>query len=177
MFRFALTATALVCSALLASIALAAVPHGTFTDLHGKRCQSLESRQDHGSRLCPGPAGFALVVYDSDDRSSVDIVNPKNGLYPLSYWDVVTPGYTSVGQKAEWLMEKRNGKPVPGALLVRLTRLDTANPGELIAAARIHHDGACVVFRGDLADTATLHAARKAAANPRAKCLAPLGSD
>lgn len=168
-----LLAPLLSCSALAAPTA----PATSFTDLHGTRCHTLDTTAIGGSRLCPGVAGYALVVYDADDRSSVDIVTPKNALYPLAYWDVVTAGYASVGQKAEWLLEKRKGKPVPTALLVRLTRLDTQRPGEVIAAARIFRDGACVVFRGDLTDPAVEPAARKAAVDPASRCLAPLGSD
>lgn len=181
MIRFSLLAAccALLCSPLCAKDANAARPAKTqsFTDLHGKHCQTLDTNPYGGSRLCPGVAGYALVVYDADDRSSVDIVSPANALYPLAYWDVVTPGYAMVGQKAEWQMERRRGKPVPTALLVRLSRLGAGRSGELIAVARIDHDGACVVYRGDLLDPSTEAAARRAAADPASKCLGLLEAD
>ncbi|MFP5393671.1 MAG: hypothetical protein ACLGI6_19335 [Gammaproteobacteria bacterium] len=123
------------------------------------------------TRRCSGVAGYALNVHDDDDRTSVDIVAPKGDIYPLSYWDVVTLGYASVGQKAEWRMGTRKGRSVPTALVVRLTRLDNRNPGELIAVARVDRDGACVIFKGDMADPGVDELARKAAAEPNQKCL------
>ena len=121
----------------------AATNASAYSYLYGGRCQTLDSNA------------------------------PGNALYPLSYWESVTPGYATVGQKAEWRMVKRNGKRVPTALLVRLTRLDLRHPGELIAVARIDRDGACVVYRGDPADSGVEQAARRAAADPASKCLGP----
>lgn len=177
MIRSSLLAAAWALLCTVNASAASPAPTRTFTDLHGKHCQTLDTNPYGGSRLCRGVAGYALVVYDADDRSSVDIVSPANALYPLAYWDVVTPGYAMVGQKAEWHLERRRGKPVPTALLIRLTRLGTGSAGELIAVARIAHDGACVVYRGDLLDPATEAAARRAASDPASKCLGVLEAE
>jgi hypothetical protein len=72
-----------------------------YSDLHGATCQTVDTSARFGSRLCRGPAGYALMVYDSDAGASIDIVTPANALYPLSYPDVVTPGYATLGRKAE----------------------------------------------------------------------------
>ena len=183
MKRFCLVANMLLVLSLFSLMTLpparAASASGVsaYSSLHGKACQTIDTSAHGATRLCRGVAGYALVVYDNDDRSSVDIVAPDNSLYPLSYWDVVTPGYSTVGQKAEWRMETRKGKRVPTALLVRLSRLDPRSPGEMIAVARIYPDGACVVFRGELLDTAVEAAARRAAVDPASKCLGYLNSD
>ena len=173
--RHRLTLASLLALFYLSPVDAATAPPAlsAYSALYGARCQTLDTSARGGSRLCTGVAGYDLVVYDDDDRATIDIVAPGNALYPLSYWDVVTTGYATVGRKAEWRMGKRNGKRVPTALLVRLTRLDVRNPGELIAVARIDGDGACVVYRGDLADGAVEQAARRAAANPASKCLGP----
>ena len=142
-----------------------------YSDLHGKHCRTIDTSARGGSRHCSGVAGYSVLVHDDDDRTSVDVVAPGKAVYPLAFWDVVTLGYASVGQKAEWRMGRRNGKSVPTALLVRLTRLDTRNPGELIAVARLDRDGACVVFKGDMAAPGVEDAARQAAADPASKCL------
>jgi hypothetical protein len=168
---------ALLCAAWLNAARAASPTSAAYTDLHGKTCETLDATPRGGSRLCRGVAGYALVVYENDERASVDIVTPGNALYPLSYWDVVTPGHVVIGQKAEWRIEKHKGKRVPTALLVRLTKLDAKSPGELIAVARIHHDGACVVFRADLVDASVEAAARRAAADPASKCLGLYGGD
>jgi hypothetical protein len=78
-------------------------------------------------------------------------------------------------------MEQRGAARVPVALLVRL---DTANPrssgprmaaGAILTAARIAHDGACVVYQGNGALRTADAAARSAAAGTR-PCLGPAGT-
>jgi hypothetical protein len=164
-------------------LALAALPaHGAaslYTDLYGKNCKTLE--QDPGSgastRQCAGVGGFSLLVHEARAQTSVDIVTPRGAVYPLEYWEVVTPGLSRVGRKAEWRVEQRNGKLAPTALLVRL---DTGNPviegpreaaGAIITAARIAADGACVVYQGDAAPKTADSTARSALLDPARKCL------
>ncbi|GEM_PF-4098395 len=150
------------------------------SDLYGKKCRTLDTSARGSTRRCAGVGGCALMIYEDDDRTSVDIVAPNKSLYPLSYWDVVTLGYAAVGQKAEWRVGTRpgrKGRPVPTALLVRLNLLDQRHPGELIAVARIDPDGACVVYKADLAEPGAELAARKAAADPASKCLGPYTAD
>ena len=98
-------------------------------------------------------------------------------MYPLEYWEVVTPGLSRVGRKAEWRVELRGGRAVPTGLLVRL---DTSNPalhgprlaaGTIITATRIEADGACVVYQGNAAPKSADALARSAAADRRRKCL------
>ena len=157
-------------ASLLSAIGAHAAPT-RYTDLYGKQCHTTDTSARGSTRVCAGVAGYTLNVYDDDDRTSIDVVAPNREAYPLDYWDVVTPGYASVGQKAEWLMGRRKGRPAPTALLVRLTRLDQREPGELIAVARVDHDGACVVFKGDMGQAGIEAEARKAAADPRRHCL------
>lgn len=169
---------------LLASVlALSTIPtHGAaslYTDLYGKSCKTLE--QDPGSgastRRCAGVGGFSLLVHEARAQTSVDIVTPQGAVYPLEYWEVVTPGLSRVGRKAEWRVEQRRGKLVPTALLVRL---DTGSgvlkgpreaAGAIITAARIDSDGACVVFQGDGAGKTADTTARSAAAESGRRCL------
>jgi hypothetical protein len=165
------------------AIALLSIPaqaaSSMYTDLYGKRCQTVE--QDRGSgattRHCAGVGGYSLLVHEANAQTSVDIVTPGHAVYPLEYWEVVTPGLARVGRKAEWRVERRDGRLVPTALLVRL---DTGNPitegprvasGSVITAARIEVDGACVVYQGNAAPKTADAAARSAAADPQRKCL------
>ena len=172
MFRICLMASALA----LLSFPAGAAP-SRYSDLYGKQCRTTELLAHGSTRECSGVAGYALAVHDDDDRTSVDVISPRRAVYPLSYWDVVTLGYASVGQKAEWVMGTRKGYAMPTALLVRLTRLDQRNPGELIAVARLDRDGACVVFKGDLGEPGVEAEARKASADPVRKCLGAYTAD
>ena len=160
-----------VCAFPALAVASAAPRPSAVSDLHGKLCHTVDSSSYGSVRSCPGVRGYALLVYDDDDRTSIDIVAPRGAVYPLSLWDVVTPGYAVIGQKAEWQLGQRKGRQVPTALVLRLTKLDKHDTGELIAVARIDADGACVVFRGDARAPATERLAARAAANRSSKCL------
>jgi hypothetical protein len=169
---------------LLASVlALSSLPaHGAaslYTDLYGKACKTVEMDLASGAstRQCAGVGGYSLLVHEARAQTSIDIVTPRGAVYPLEYWEVVTPGLSRVGRKAEWRVEERNGKVMPTALLVRL---DTGNTitegpreaaGTIITAARIAGDGACVVYQGDGALKTADTAARSAVVEPGRRCL------
>jgi hypothetical protein len=150
-----------------------------YTDLYGKTCKLVEQDRASGAstRQCTGVAGFSLLVHEARAQTSVDIVTPTGAVYPLEYWEVVTPGLSRVGRKAEWRVEEQRGKLVPTALLVRL---DTGNTiiegpreaaGTILTGARIASDGACVVYQGDGASKLADTAARSAVVEPQRKCL------
>lgn len=172
--------TCLLSSALALMPIQAHAATSLYTELYGKACKTVETDKGSGAttRLCKGVAGYSLLVHEANAQTSIDIVTPKNAVWPLEYWEVVTPGLSSVGRVAEWRMEVRNGKPVPVALLVRL---DTAAPelagpriagsGALITAARIERDGACVVYQGNGTGKSADAEARSAAADRQRKCL------
>ena len=165
------------------AVALLSIPaqaaSSMYTELYGKTCKIIELDKGSGAntRRCAGVGGYSLLVHEAHAQTSVDIVTPARAVYPLEYWEVVTPGLARVGRKAEWRIERRDGRLVPTALLVRL---DTGNPitegprvaaGSVITAARIETDGACVVYQGNAAPRSADAAARGAAADPRSKCL------
>lgn len=174
MFRYCILASALT---LCTVPALAA--SSVYTELYGKSCKIIERDRGSGAttRRCQGVGGYSLLVHEANAQTSVDIVTPARKVYPLEYWEVVTPGLSRVGRKAEWQVEKHQGRLVPRALLVRL---DTANPagsgpriasGAIITAARIEQDGACVVYQGNAATKTADAKARGAARDRRRKCL------
>jgi hypothetical protein len=69
---------------------------------------------------CPGVAGYALQVLDDDSRQSVTIITPDKREFPLNYWHVVTPYFSQLGDKAEWRVIQKDGKPEPIAIIVRV---------------------------------------------------------
>ena len=168
MVRICLVASALA----LLSCPVRAAPV-RYSDLYGKQCRTTDLTPRGSSRECAGVAGYRLAVHDDDDHTSVDVIAPNRAVYPLAFWEVVTLGYASVGQKAEWVMGARRGHPMPTALVVRLTRLDQRDPGELVAVARLDRDGACVVYKGDIGAPGVEAAAYRAATDAGRKCLGP----
>ena len=174
MFRKVIFASAMT---LLGAHAAAAT--SVITDLYGKACKTVETDKGSGAntRLCKGVGGYSLLVHEANAQTSIDIVTPANAVYPLEYWEVVTPGLSNVGRKAEWRIEHRKGKVVPVALLVRLdstseeTSRPRIKPGGIITAARIEFDGACVVYQGDSAPKLADATARSAVLERQRKCL------
>lgn len=169
----------LIASAMALLSVQAAAATSMYSELYGKSCKVVDLDQGSGAatRLCFGVGGFNLLVHEANGQSAVDIVTPARAVYPLEYWEVVTPGLARVGRKAEWRLERRAGRMVPTGLLVRLDSGDPAPqgprlaPGAIITAARIEADGACVVYQGDAAPRSADTEARSAAADPRRHCL------
>ena len=180
MIRNCLLSSVLALSALPGHAAVS-VANATsiYTDLYGKACKTVEQDPASGAstRQCAGVGGFSLLVHEARAQTSIDIVTPRGAVFPLEYWEVVTPGLSHVGRKAEWRFEQRNGKFVPTALLVRLNTGNTIMEGPreaagtIITAARIAADGACVVYQGDGALKTADTTARSAVAEPGRRCL------
>ena len=103
---------------------LAYVPaaDSVYTDLAPAHCKTIETHEETGGSVqkCPGVAGYALLVEDDDARQSVTVVSPDGKKHPLNYWQVITTAFSSLGEKAEWRVEKQGGKPRPFALIVRV---------------------------------------------------------
>ncbi len=169
MFRHCL----LACAAALA-LSPAARASAVVTDLYGSACRLLDAdqRSATSTRRCKGAAGFALLVHENNGRSSIDVVAPGKEGYQLAFWDVVEPGMSQLGRKAEWHVVA--GKP--RAVLVRIDVIDNSSihyprKGTALAVARIDHEGACVTFKTDADARGALEAARRAAADRSRKCL------
>ncbi|HEY0062739.1 MAG TPA: hypothetical protein VGC21_11500 [Telluria sp.] len=173
----------LLAALLLCSASHAGAATSLYSDLYGSHCKTIDAgHSGTRTRRCQGVAGYRLLVHEADATTSVDVVSPRGEVWPLEYWDVVTPGLARVGRKAEWRMQRRGTLLLPTALLVRL---DTASmpgsgprmaSGAILTAARIDADGACVVYRGSAAVRTAETAARSALA-ARRRCLGVLRAD
>ena len=170
-------------AAFLSFILLAVTPawaapakvESVYTDISGKDCVTVEIDEEIGSShlRCPGVAGFQLDLQDSDNRMSLDVVTPDGKSHPLDFWQVITWGFSSLGDKAEWRLE--GGKPV--ALIVRVNASEDAEDSSRItsylAVSKITQEKICVVAK--IPPTAKANeAARKAADSASSKpCLTP----
>lgn len=93
-----------------------------YTDLAPARCKTIETHEESAGSVqkCPGVAGYELLVEDDDLRQSVTVVSPDGKKHPLNYWQVITSAFSSLGEKAEWRVEKKGDKVQPFALIVRV---------------------------------------------------------
>ena len=93
-----------------------------YTDLAPAGCKTIETHEESAGSVqkCPGVGGYELLVEDDDSRQSVTVVGPDGKRHPLNYWQVVTTGFSSLGERAEWRVEKKGGGLRPYALIVRV---------------------------------------------------------
>jgi hypothetical protein len=149
MLKRTLSALFLLCCAMPL---LAYVPdaESVYTDLAPARCKTVETNEEGAGSVqkCPGVAGYELLVEDDDARQSVTVVSPDGKKHPLNYWQVITTAFSSLGEKAEWRVEKKGGKVRPFALIVRVNASENPEkPGQktsYLAVAKITDTAVCV---------------------------------
>ena len=149
MLKRTLSALSILCCAMPL---LAYVPafESVYTDIAPARCKTVETHEETGGSVqkCPGVAGYELLVEDDDSRQSVTVVSPDGKKHPLNYWQVITSAFSSLGEKAEWRVEKKGGKVRPYALIVRVNASENPEkPDEktsYLAVAKITGDAVCV---------------------------------
>ena len=145
-----------------------------YTDIAPARCKTVEINEEGaGSSVqkCAGVAGYELLVEENDLRQSVTVVSPDGKRHPLNYWQVITPAFSSLGEKAEWRVEKKGGQVKPYALIVRVNASENPeNPDQktsYLAVAKITDAEVCVTDK-----VKTNEAAREAAdASATKPCL------
>jgi len=111
----------------------------------------LERESGSSVQRCPGVAGYRLLIDDDDSRQSITVVTPGGKEFPLDFWNVITRSFSSVGSKAEWRVQRKNGKPYPIALIVRVNASqDPEHPDRVtsyLAVAKISRDKVCVTHK------------------------------
>lgn len=148
-----------------------------YTHLTSNHCKTIEVVKETGSTVqkCTGVAGHSLLVADDDARQSVTVVTPDGKQHPLHYWQVITGAFSSVGEKAEWRVQRRRGKIVPIALIVRVyANENPESPNELtsyLAVAKITPEKICVTEKIKAGATANAKARRAADASTNKPCL------
>lgn len=92
-----------------------------YTKLSGATCKALESNEAEGSAKgrCKGTAGYQLDWMEGDIRQSLNVIDPQGQEFPLELWTTVSSNFSSLGDKAEWRVQKAGKKITPLALIVR----------------------------------------------------------
>ncbi|MDM5179270.1 hypothetical protein PO883_18930 [Massilia sp. DJPM01] len=149
-----------------------------YTDIAGKACKKSVDDKTSGAYTltCPGVGDYRLRILDDDGRNSIDVVSPDARIVALNYWDVVTQGFSTLGNKAEWRVARIGEKTFPVALIVRLTLMDQSDPERpkrrpVLVVAQIGKHTACVVKVVDATSGAANAAARAAADGQAQACL------
>lgn len=173
----------LACSALVLALVLGCAARDAngatdsiYTNLSGRACQLLSVKKEgaNSTQRCPGVGGFHLLVLDSDGRQSVTLVSADGRNSDLAFWDTVTRHFSSLGDKAEWLVVRDGAQIRPIALIVRVNALedpDSAKVTSYLTVAKITRDQTCVVAKINPSAAASVEARGVAGAAAEKPCL------
>ena len=146
-----------------------------YTSLKVEKCKTIKLTSTEGGDYrgkCGGAGGYKLEVLESDLRQTINVIAPGGKKFELNLWSVVSNGFSSVGDNAEWRVVAKNGKTVPIALIVRFNAsedsADTSKITSFLVISKITSEEICVT---DIIKSAadSNEAARKLADDSAAK--------
>ena len=122
------------------------------TSLAAPECVTLEVQKEGGNstQRCPGILGYQLLVLDSDSRMSVTILDPQGRKWPLSYDQVISRSFTSLGPVAQWRVIERSPRGDLMALTIEVNANEDPESGKVTsywAVAKVAPSGSCVTDR------------------------------
>jgi len=140
-------------------------------------CKLVKKGHDFSTSACKGVGGYDLRLEYDDARESITVVSPSGQNHPLNLWSVMSNGFSSVGQKAEWRVTRKAGRLVPIALIVRFNASenpeDSTKVTSYLAVAKITPQKICVTDKIEPSATANEDARRAADNSADKPCLAP----
>jgi hypothetical protein len=139
------------------------------------KCKLVTTGHDYSTKACLGVGGYNLRLEYDDARESITVISPNGRKHPLNLWQVMSGGFSSVGQKAEWRVTKSNGKLVPIGLIVRFNASenpeDSSKVTSYLAVAKITPQKICVTDKIPPSSTANEDARRAADSSADKPCL------
>jgi hypothetical protein len=148
-----------------------------YTSLGASGCKTISTHEEgaQSTQRCAGVGGYGLLVEDFDSRMDVTVVAPGGKKYDLKYGEVITTGFSGVGERAEWRVRRQGKRVVPVALIVRLNASeDGAHPEKTtsyLVVARITPGQICVTDRIAPAANANEEARRAADTAASRPCI------
>jgi hypothetical protein len=171
--RFLILSLAAIFALTLNVLAVAPIT-SVYSSLSG--CKLVKTGRDWSVKACRGVGGYNLQLEYDDSRESITVYGPDRQKHPLDLWSVLSGGFSSVGEKAEWRVTKKNGKLVPIAFIVRFNASenpeDSSKVTSYLAVVKITPQKICVTDK--IAPGATANADARVAADSSADkpCLA-----
>lgn len=134
---------------LLASGASPAAPVDsvyTTLSLDPKECARVRMDRESGYSLnrCRGVGGYNLLVEYSDDRMDASVEAPNGRQYPLRLGELISNGFSTLGDKAEWRISKRGDKITPFALILRFSPEQEHGIIQYLTVSKIGPGAACL---------------------------------
>jgi len=152
-----------------------------YSDLSGANCKITNTNKETGATIqrCKGTAGWDLVVQYDDQRMSIAVVRPDGSEHPLNFWDVISPGFSTLGPRAEWRMPPAGNEAVrePLAVIVRVNASERQKAGDnknvsYLAVARLQGSSVCVTAKISPGSNSNEQARQAADKASGAACLA-----
>lgn len=165
-----------VFAVLLACVTTAAgqTNRSIYTAIGDKQCRTIKSHEagDEGFEArCRGTAGYTLILSEGDLRQNITVITPQRKEHSLELWSVVSSGFSSVGPKVEWRINKSG----PVALILRYNaNEDATQPNKLLSylvVTKITPTEICVTDKILPSPTANEDARRAADASSTRSCL------
>ncbi|MBS1792664.1 MAG: hypothetical protein JSS81_02350 [Acidobacteria bacterium] len=119
-----------------------------YTGLGEKDCKAAKTEGDSYRGTCPGVGGYKLELLEGDLRQTINVIAPNGTKSELDLWSVVSGGFSSVGQKAEWRVSGAGKTAKPQALIVRFNASenpeDSTKITSYLVVVKISGNSACI---------------------------------
>lgn len=167
-------AVCLACAAFVTG-ATAQTNRSVYTPLGEKQCRPIKSAEagdDGYEARCRGTAGYTLLLSEGDLRQNITVITPQGKQHSLDLWTVVSGGFSSLGPKAEWRIDKASA---PVALILRYNASEDPDKPDkrtsYLAVTKITPKEICVTDKISPGPTANEDARRAADASSTKPCL------
>jgi hypothetical protein len=144
-----------------------------YTSLSG--CKLVTTDVESATQACLGVGGYKLQLEYGDARDSITVISPNGKKHPLRFGEILSSGFSNVGEKAEWRVTSKNGKVVPIALIVRFNASenpeDSSKSTSYLVVTKITPQKICVTDKIAPSSTANEEARRAADASASKPCL------
>ncbi len=119
-----------------------------YTDLTEKGCKTTKKNEEEEwmTQICEGVGGYKLEVFEGDLRSSINVIAPGGKKSELDFQQV-SGAFSTLGEKAEWRVEKKDGRDVPTALIVRFNASkgdDNTKTDSFLIVSKISPEISCI---------------------------------
>jgi hypothetical protein len=167
--------TALAVMLACATTTTAQTNRSVYTPLGEKECRTIKSAEagdDGYEARCRGTAGYTLLLSEGDLRQNITIITPQGKQHSLDLWTVISGGFSSLGPKAEWRLDKTSA---PVAIILRYNASEDPDKPEkrtsYLAVTKITPTEICVTDKISQGPTANEDARRAADTSSTKPCL------
>jgi hypothetical protein len=138
-------------------------------------CKLVTKGIESSTQACVGVGGYNLRLEYGDMRDSITVISPNGKKYPLRFGEILSSGFSNVGEKAEWRVTYKNGKLVPIAFIVRFNASenpeDSSKSTSYLVVTKITPQKICVTDKIAPSRTANEEARRAADVSATKPCL------